>query len=275
MINNANPWLSRNITYKNGVPFVAYGIWFGDKMQGDRLKVFEQLKKNIGTEFVLITTENVEEFEHEGYPFHPLVKYSLKNKKGLSGVHMSDYLRIYISYHFGGAYHDIKLRLKDQSISHCWTYFNDSNIWIVGMPNKGGPAGHDEVKRYILEYENLGGEFIFTQDCGWDRANSVDDRLIGNGAWIARPNTDIFRKVNEFAERRLDRWMNKVIQHPVENFGRCCQSGEVPGYPVPWAALQGSIFHPYQAVYFSHINRGMPRYQFASYSDKSERKKSS
>ena len=65
--------------------------------------------------------------------------------------------------------------------------------------------------------------------------------------------------------------MKKIIQHPVDNFTRCCQNGEVPGYPIPWAALQGGIFHPYQAVYFSHISRQMPRYQFAAYMDKSEK----
>ena len=273
MNTKTNPWSARNISYINGVPFVSFGFWFGGKMKGNRLKVFNELVKNIGTKFVLITQENVEQFEHDIFKFHPAVRYTLKNKKGLSGPHMADYLRIYISYHYGGAYHDIKLRLKSQSISHCWKYFNDSNVWIVGMPNKGGDAGYSNVKKYILKHENLSNQFIFSKDGGWGAPNSKDNRLIGNGAWIARPKTDIFKKVNEFAERQLDKWLGKIVLHPVVNFTRCCQKGEVPGYPIQWAAILGGIFHPYQAVYFSHISREMPRYQFAQYMDESERPK--
>ena len=93
-----NPWNGRGIAYNNGVPFVTYGFWFGDKMQGNRLRVFEQLKANVGTPFVLITQVNITEFELKEHPFHPVVRHTLQHKKGLSGNHMSDYFRIYIAY---------------------------------------------------------------------------------------------------------------------------------------------------------------------------------
>ena len=141
------------------------------------------------------------------------------------------------------------------------------------MPNKGGDAGYVNVKNYILKHENLSNQFIFSKDGGWGAQNSKDNRLIGNVAWIARPKTDIFKKVNEFAEKQLDKWLEKIVLHPVVNFTRCCQNGEVPGYPIQWAAILGGIFHPYQAVYFSHISREMPRWQYAPYIDESERPK--
>ena len=88
-------------------------FWFlvRKKILGNRLKVFYELAKNIGPKFILITQENVEQFDHAIVKFHPAVKYTLKNKKGLSGNHLSDYLRVYISYYYGGAYHDIKINL--------------------------------------------------------------------------------------------------------------------------------------------------------------------
>ena len=183
---------------------------------------------------------------------------------------MADYFRIYISYHFGGAYHDIKLRLKTQSIADCWNLFNDTDIWVVGMPNIGGVSGAEKVKQYILENEINGTDLIISKDGKWDKKNSNEKNLVGNGAWIARPMTEIFQKVNAFAEKRLDRWFEKIKEHPVLHFARCCQKGEVPGYPVYWSAILGDIFHPYQAVYLSHVHRGMPRYQSAAYQDKSE-----
>lgn len=97
-------------------------------MEGNRAKAYEELGVNLGTKFVLITEKNISEFEVEEHPFHPAVKYTLKWKKGLSGNHISDYIRIYMSYYFGGAYNDIKLRLKHQSIAECWDVFKDPNI---------------------------------------------------------------------------------------------------------------------------------------------------
>ena len=263
-----NPWLNRGIVYNNGVPFVTYGFWFGE-MKGNRLHNFQQLKNNIGTPFVLITKENIFDFEVTKYPFHPSVKYTLKNKQGLSGVHLSDYFRNYIAYHFGGGYHDIKLRLKTQSIASCWEFFNSSNVWVVGMPSVGGFAGDTYTKDYIMMHENT-TELVGSEDGKWDCRNSEEKNVLGNGAWVSRPKNDIFKKVNALAEIRLSSWFETIKSHPVINFKRCCEHGEVKGYPVPWAALHGRILHPYEALYRSHIIRKMPRYQFAAYRDKSE-----
>ena len=102
-------------------------------MQGEREHVYRKLATNIGPPFYLITTDNISDFENPKHPFNPAIKYTLKYKKGLSGNHLADYFRQYISYHYGGAYHDIKLRLKTQSISKCWDIFDDPNIWVVGI----------------------------------------------------------------------------------------------------------------------------------------------
>ena len=73
-----NPWTKRNISYINGVPYVAFGFWFGGRMHGERAKVYKQLRANIGPPFYLITIDNISEFEAPKHPFNPAVKYTLK-----------------------------------------------------------------------------------------------------------------------------------------------------------------------------------------------------
>ena len=143
------------IVYKNGVPFVTFSFWFGDKMKGDRIQAFEQLKANAGTPFVLITEDNITDFELNEHPFHPAARYTLQHRKGLSGNHMTDYFRNYFSYHYGGAYHDIKLRSKTQSIAECWKVFKDYNVWLVGMEEiQGGVDSYNiDVADYIKQHE--------------------------------------------------------------------------------------------------------------------------
>ena len=265
-----NPWIKRNITYIYGVPYVAFGFWFGNKMLGEREKVYKKLVANIGPPFYLITIDNISDFEFPKHPFNPAVTFTLKNKKGLSGVHLSDYFRTYISYHYGGAYHDIKLRMENQSISTCWEIFEDPNVWVVGMPNRRGGASDPEVIDYIINHETYNPNTTLTEKGKWNYRNLKDDRLIGNGGWIARPKTLLFQKVNDFVEIRLKKLFQMIRSNPVENFKRCCLNGEVFMYPVAWAALQGNIFHPYQVIYFSHINRNMPIFEKAQYRHSSE-----
>ena len=241
-------------------------------MKGNRLESFNILKFGLGTPFVLITKENVSDFEAKKSPFHPAVKYTLKNNKGLSGVHLSDYFRVYLSYHFGGAYHDIKYRFTSKTISHCWKVFEDKNVWLVGMPNINGDAGDEDVKQYILEHDANGSDLVASEEGKWNIKNSNDDNLISVGAWIARPKTEIFKKVINIVHKRLDSWFENIKRYPVLDFKRCCQEGEVVGYPVAWQGLLGGIFHPYQAVYRSHIDRSMPWYNsLIWYGDDSEK----
>ena len=74
-----DPWIKRNISYINGVPYVAYGFWFGDKMLGERERVYKQLKAYIGPPFYLITVTNISDFESREHPFNPAVKYTFKH----------------------------------------------------------------------------------------------------------------------------------------------------------------------------------------------------
>ena len=209
---------------KNGVPFITYGFWSGAQMQGARLNAFNSLKQNIGTPFTLITEENIFDYQVENQPFHSVVRYTLENKKGLSSNHLSDYFRNYISLHHGGAYHDIKD--SQGSIAHCWDKFSNPDVWIVGMPP---------------------GSF----------KSSI---LTGTQRFIARPQTKLFKNIVRDIHTKLDQCEDLIIKHPVKNFKRCCQNGEVTGYPIQWAGLHSKFFHKYQRMYKEHVNQSMFRY---------------
>ena len=239
-------------------------------MLGERAKVYLQLIANIGPPFYLITIDNISDFESPDHPFNTAVKYTLKYKKGLSGNHLADYLRTYLSYHYGGAYHDIKLRLKTQSISKYWDIFEDPNIWVVGMPNLMGGAGDQEIFEYIMKNEGNNTDLMVSKDGKWNEDNMIDSKLICNGGWIARPKSTLFKKVNHFVEMRLNGVFRKIQANPVHNFSRCCLRNEVSGYPLNWTSIQGQVFLPYQLVYFSHINRSMQRYEKSLYRHDSE-----
>lgn len=212
---------------KNGVPFLTYGFWFGSPMQGARLNAFNSLKKNVGTPFTLITEENIFDYQVNNKPFHSVVKYTLKNRKGLSSNHLSDYFRDYISLQHGGAYHDIKD--SQGSLAHYWDEFADPDVWIVGMK----PGSFES------------------------------SFLTGTQRFIARPHTKLFKNIVRDIHFELSRLEDSIIKHPVENFKRCCQNKEVPGYPIRWAGLHSTFFHKYQKMYKDHVNQSMFRYPVA------------
>ena len=269
-----NPWLTADKLF--GVPLLTYAFWFGGKMGEKRLDVLNQIKANVGTPVVLITAGNVTEFEVKEHPFHPIVKYSLENKKGLSGNHLSDYFRLYIGYHWGGHYTDLKGRDSTQGARAAWDAFKDDRIWLVGMKWTGNLAADSEVEDYILQNKEDTPDFKklkLTADGKWDQKN-YKPYVVSNGGWIIRPASLIIKKVMDYLEkeRMTDQFSIQIKQHPVADFKRCCQNNEVPGYPVTWAALMGSVFEPYQALFRSHINADLPMFNYwLGYSDDSEK----
>ncbi len=101
---------------------------------------------------------------------------------------MSDYFRRYFSYHYGGAYHDIKLRSNAQSIANCWKRFNDPNVWVVGMAELHGVvvAGDKEVMGYILHHDAQNPNLRRLNNGKWHDTNLDENNLISNGSWVGQ-----------------------------------------------------------------------------------------
>ena len=65
-------------------------------MDGDRLEAFILLTASLGVPLQLVTEAHLSDYNRSEWPMHPALKL-------LSGIHMSDYLRPYFMYHYGGA----------------------------------------------------------------------------------------------------------------------------------------------------------------------------
>ena len=78
----------------NVIPEIVWSFWFGDKpMSENRKRAADTMERILELPVILVTAENIDSFTK--WPVNPNVKH-------LSGVHQSDYFRIYFVLHYGG-----------------------------------------------------------------------------------------------------------------------------------------------------------------------------
>ena len=98
-------------------------------MHGARKEAYETLVQNIGVEVELVTEKNLHFYNVSSHPFHKAISFPLG--KGLSAIHVGDYLRVYFMHHYGGGYHDIKRHAAGASWASSFDLIeNDPNIWV-------------------------------------------------------------------------------------------------------------------------------------------------
>ena len=112
------------------VPRKVWVFWFGKAMEGARKEAYESLVRNIGVEVELVTIKNIHQYNVTSHPFHKAIQFPLG--KGLSAIHVGDYLRVYFMHHYGGGYHDV----KRHGVADSWVSFfdiieNDPKIWVT------------------------------------------------------------------------------------------------------------------------------------------------
>jgi len=123
----------------------------------------------------------------------------------LSPTHRADYLRTYFMHFHGGGYSDIKIPTGSWKQAF-EDILQDKNILI---------NGYAELPQY-----NLKG-------------------YIGNGAYIARPNTEFTKE-----------WYEKLLQKMDEKLPKFKKDGYIPSpsqefdenYPIHWEEILGDIF---------------------------------
>lgn len=170
-------------------------------------------------QFELVTKNNIHNFEKGEHPFHPAFEY-------LSAVHKADYLRTYFMHFYGGGYADIK------EYSNSWK----ASFNLLNLSNKiciGYPENREKDIGYVKDFVRIGSGIKINK-----KMRTCYKELIGNCAYIFKPKT-IFTKIwlNE-CERRLDLVMPALKKNPGKIYG------DNLGYPVPWTAILGQIFHP-------------------------------
>ena len=232
-----------NIVMKNGVPYVVWCFWFGT-MSNTRKEAFESMKSNLGVPVVLVTIDNLSDYEVQEYPIHKSIF-----EDSLSGMHKSDYLRMYFMRHYGGGYADIKF--YDESWSEYFDIFESTDVWVVGI-SESGPGDIACDKETILKKGIKSCETVRLQ---WQK-------LASNGGFIMRPRNDIVVAVQNIVEEKLNSQYDQLEKYPATS-SRCCRPKN--NYPFRWAELLGEQFHPIQTQYLDHIRLGLPRWQDINY----------
>jgi len=204
-------------------PKIIYGFWTGNnELTPNRKRCIESIKKNAGIPFVLVTPNNLSNFILPNYPLHPAYEY-------LSTNHRSDYLRSYFMHHHGGGYIDIK-HIKKSWLNAMEKLNRHTTKWAVGYPELAPsmipPQPHNKLNSQL-------------------RNNYY--RIIGNAGFIFKPGSPFTEEWSKLVEEKLSANYDKLKSNPGNIWG------SNRGYPLPWASLQGSIFHPLCLKYSEFI----------------------
>jgi len=180
----------------------------------------------------LITPSNLDQYILKTYPLHPAYQY-------LSEVHRADYLRTYFMHFYGGGYTDIKLQSGD------WTE-------------------HFE-KMASGKYDACGYKEIGPNGAGHESVRSKSEDLIGNGAYIFKPNTAFTKKWYTGMRQYLDEILPILIHNPARDARDCVEHNPGTTYPIGWSRMLGFIFHPINYEFHENVVQDLPQPLFYHY----------
>lgn len=205
-------------------------FWTGtNPMNENRLRCLASIVERTGVPVSFVTPINLQSYVLQAHPLHPGFEY-------LSAVHKADYLRTYFMHFYGGGYTDIK------SQTGSWKSFFDTL---------------EKSDAYILGYSESGpGDIAYS-----DVANAWAE-LVGNGAYICKPNTPLTSEWYASMLRVMDEKINTLRIYPATHPRDAKEYGN---YPIEWNELLGRIFHRVCFVHKSKLLRGLPRPNFQDY----------
>ena len=202
-----------------------YVFWTGNNpLSQNRKESLEQLKAMSGCEIIVVTPENLSKYLLPNEPLHPAYEY-------LCLTHKADYLRTYFMNFYGGGYSDIKKTEGN------WQFAfdelnNDDNKWVVG---------YKEDTRYLI-YKSY---------------RELADYLIGNCAYICKPNTSFTNKwyncMIKLMDEKLEALKLSPATHPQDSYEM--SNGR---YPIRWEEMLSDIFHIQVFQYNKHILYTLP-----------------
>jgi hypothetical protein len=175
-------------------------------MSESRLESLRQLQEQSECTVVLVTKETLSNYILPEHPLHEGYTY-------LSETHKADYLRTYFMNFHGGGYSDIKK--TSGSWRNAFDQLNSTDAWI---------CGYKEIP---------GGVAYPPHEDKWRD-------LVGNGAYICKPNTPLTQLWYSSMIQLLDTKLSALIEHP-STFPQ--DRSEVSSYPIGWNELLGRIFH--------------------------------
>lgn len=199
-------------------------FWTGNtSMTKKREMALLQLVKHAGTAVYLVGPDDIDVFLVKGHPFHPAYPY-------LSETHKADYLRTYVMHFHGGGYSDIKA--PTASWKHAFGKLAKSKAYISGYRESGPDCtANPELKVH------------------WKK-------LLGNGAYIVRPQTPFTQEWFDQMNRLLDSKLEALKRSPAQHARDSSEEGN--GYPLGWSELLGQIFHKICYKYHKSIRFDVP-----------------
>lgn len=152
-------------------------------------------------------------------PLHPA--YNL-----MSTTHRSDYLRVFLMYHVGGAYSDIK---------------PSTTNWREQLDR----LNRDPSKSFLGQRVK-GGSVVTTKLPEARRSRAVWERLTTLGAFIAKPRCPFFEKMLSKVNAILTAKLPRLQRFP-GSFARNVKfvTGD-KGYPLGWHEILGDVGHELQ-----------------------------
>jgi len=232
-------------------------FWTGENEIPDIRRESIESFATSGLELCLVTNDNLHEYIHED-DLHPAYY-------NLNLAHRADYLRVYFMHHFGGAYCDIK------KIEHSWLdafegLENNDNLLAAGYPEVGRWGVGNCYESSVLLNEN---RFKKTYSYFKRRFLQLNyTKLIGNGAFIFKPNTVITQAWWSEVNKRLDTLSDKLLifpaELPKERMGSV-YNGVISNYPVPWSYLLGDVLAPIVLKNRNKVLKTLPPPCFENY----------
>ena len=219
------------------LPHRIFTLWIGDApMSENRRNALFTIRRNTGVRIEFITNDTLENYILDEHPLHPAYKY-------LTNTHKADYLRAYLMNYHGGGYTDIKYTFYPWN--HAFEQLEqDNNKWIAGYTEFEwgvAPVEDPELNRTLRE--------------NWSK-------LVGNGAYICKPDTPFTREWLKNVENTLDKYMSVLPsnqpKHSRDYQGLLLEDGTISTYPINWSEIHGSIFHPLCYKYIDNLLHTVP-----------------
>jgi hypothetical protein len=209
----------------------VYCFWTGTNPMSQRRKAaLASVAETVGVDVSLVTPDTLSKYILQAHPLHRGFRY-------LSEVHKADYLRTYFMHFYGGGYADIKLQTG--SWKPFFSRLGTSPYLICGYKESG------------------------PQDIANDSVKHAWAELIGNGAYICKPNTDFTKEWYSRMMARLDELYPALVVHPASHPRDKKEDGH--GYPVEWNELLGRIFHAVCFTYKNSLLQELPTPVFSDY----------
>lgn len=235
-----------------------FAFWTGDNPIPEvRLRSLQSMRTNSDCNIILVNNTNLHNYLDLN-AIHPAYKY-------LNLAHKADYLRCYFMHHYGGGYCDIK-QIDESWIPSFELLTSERNLLAVG---------YREVNRWGVA--NLYNSSVILGEPKSRRMQSKVmyrfyqinyKKLIGNGAFIFKPQTKLTEEWWSTLNYRLDTLLhdlkNNPAKYPKERPGEKYE-GVISKYPAPWSYILGDILQPLSFKYRSVISRSLPPPKFTDY----------